>query len=85
MIIEVPVLKVFLGNAKDKNTSAGDALWIKPIFLPSLSPLSPLQLPALAWAQQELVHTGGFAELPKAESNAPHLNKLHTIFLGLEI
>lgn len=85
MIIEVPVLTVVFGNAEDKNTSTRDALWIKPIFLSSLSLLSPLQLPALASAVQELVHAGGFADLPNAESSAPYLITLHTIFLGLGI
>lgn len=85
MIIEVPVLTVFLGNAEDKDTSARDALWIKPVFLPSLSLLSPPQLPALASAEQDLVHTGGFGDLLKAELSAPYLNMLHTIFLGLEM
>ena len=85
MIIEVPVLTVFLGNAEGKDTNARDALQIKPISLPSLSLLSPPQLPALALAQQELVHTGGFADLPKAELSAAYLNTLHIIFLGVEI
>jgi len=79
------VLTVFLGNAEDKNISARDALWIKPILLPSLSLLSPTQLPALASALQELVHAGGFADLLKAESSVPHLNMLHIIFSGLQI
>lgn len=84
MIMEVPVLAEFLGIAEDKSTRARDALWVKPIFLPSLSLLSPPQLPSLASAVQELVHAGGFADLPKAELRAPYLNTLHTIFLGLE-
>lgn len=74
MLIEVPVLTVFLGNAEDKDTNARDALQIKPIFLPSLSLLSPPQLPALASAQHELVHTGAIADLPKTQSSAPYLN-----------
>lgn len=84
MIIEVPILTVFLGNAEDKNTSAQDALSIKPIFLPPLSLLSPAPLPALASALQP-VQAGGFADLPKAELSAAHLNTLHIVFLGSEI
>lgn len=60
------------GNVEDKDKSACDALWIKPIILSALLLLSPPQLPALASAQQELVHTGGFADLPKAELSTPY-------------